>query len=108
MKYCNYVVYMPRLRQIKIGRTSNAERRFNEIGRMASRFGETEMSCMTSQALKGIATITETELRRKYRALACNGGYEWFSGDESSFAMFCEETKLIQQQLAAALGGMCA
>lgn len=104
MSYCNYVIYMPTIQQIKIGRTSNAQRRIKEIGRIAAKRGETTMQYMTSAAMKGIATITETELRRNWRMWSQDGSYEWLVGGALDFQRLCAQTRSIQKEVADLLG----
>ena len=104
MSYFNYVLYMPALNTIKFGRTSSPARRIAEIGRMASKLGETTMRYMTSKSYFGIAKMTETELRNIWKDFAQPGTLEWIIGTESDYERLCAQTVSIQESIAAALG----
>jgi len=104
MTYYNYVFFMPKVAIIKIGITANPDRRLQEIGRTATKFGEQKIRYMTSRTLPGVARITETELRRNWRHWAIAGHLEWIVGGPLDFSRICEETVEVQNKFEIALG----
>ena len=102
--YFNYAIYFPECNQIKIGRTSDLNRRLNEHVRLARKLGYTKVSYAYSETQsKAVAQVTELEIRRGMRDCAIPGSCEWFSGGLGAFSSIARLTRLKQAQVSKLL-----
>ena len=101
----NYVAYFPATSRIKIGITSNPERRAREYGQEAFRHGLGNISfCRGSSQFKGVARMVEQSIRDNLKNAALAPHHEWFQGDPEAFCAFIDMTTRLQRQTRNLLG----
>lgn len=102
--YFNYAIHFPECNQIKIGRTSDLNRRVKDHARLARKLGYTKVVYAYAETKsKAVAKATELEIRRGMRECAVPGSYEWFSGNRDAFSSVARLTRLKQAQVAKLL-----
>lgn len=100
----NYVAYFPRSRRLKVGITSNPERRAREYRQEANRHGLGLVAFFRGHAqYKGVARLVEQSIRDSLRCAVIKNHYEWFAGDRETLTAFLEMTVRIQDEVQALL-----
>lgn len=95
----NYVAYFPTTSRIKIGITSNPDRRAREYGQEALRHGLGNISfCRGASQFKGVARMVEQSIRDNLKAAALAPHREWFEGDPETFCAFIDMTTRLQRE----------
>lgn len=100
----NYVAFFEDVNQVKFGYSSNLRRRHKEHERMARRLGVGVPQWREFPAMKGVARITENEIRHGMKGLAVPGSFEYIKGGQRLFAALCDSTQRIQMEIRCALG----
>lgn len=101
----NYVAYFPQTGRIKVGITSNLQKRISYYRQEARRhdLGNVTFTCGRKQ-YKGLARTVETELCRALKPWSVPRHREWFVGDYEAFEKVTALTRRMQAEMRDAFG----